>query len=117
VDSAKKPAVKASPTSTLKKVPSLTESSNGTSASASSRRMASNASLNSPRSSSVTSSATKKFGSQTSSGDKGSSMSSRRKSSTAASRDSRFMMLPQVDLKASDELVSVAFLHAYKQSS
>ncbi|CAM0905321.1 unnamed protein product [Alopecurus aequalis] len=104
LDSVKKSVVKASPTSTLKKVPSLTESSNGSSASASSRRMGSNASLHSPRSSSVTSSATKKFGSQTSSGDKGSSVSSRRKSSTAASRDSRFMMLPQVDLKASDEL-------------
>jgi hypothetical protein len=62
----------------------------------------------------VTSSATKKFGSQTSSVDKGSSVSSRRKSSTATSRDSRFMMLPQVDLKASDELVSVAFLYAFE---
>lgn len=104
VDPVKKPTVKASPTSTLKKVPSLTESSNGSTGTASSRRMASNASLNSPRPSSVTSSATKKFGSQTSSVDKGSSVSSRRKSSTATSRDSRFMMLPQVDLKASDEL-------------
>lgn len=46
--------------------------------------------------------------------DKGSSVSSRRKSSTADSRDSRFMMLPQVDLKASDEVVSVAFLLVYQ---
>lgn len=104
VDSVKKPSVKASPTSTLNKVPSLTESSNGSSTTASSRRMASNASLHSPRSSSVTSSVTKKLGSRTSSADKGSSVLSRRKSSTADSRDSRFMMLPQVDLKASDEV-------------
>ncbi|KQK21044.1 187-kDa microtubule-associated protein AIR9 [Brachypodium distachyon] len=104
VDPVKKPAVKASPTSTLKKVPSLTESSNGGSSSASSRRMASNASLDSPRSSSVTSSVTKKMGSRTSLADKGSSVSSRRKSSTADSRDSRFIMLPQVELKASDDV-------------
>ncbi|TKW30421.1 hypothetical protein SEVIR_2G035700v4 [Setaria viridis] len=94
-DLVKRPAVKASPTSTLKKVQSKTESSNGSGGST--RRVASNASLQSPRS--VTSTATKKSGSQTSS-----SVPSRRKSSTADSRDSRFMMLPQVDLKASDEV-------------
>nr|CAB3455681.1 unnamed protein product [Digitaria exilis] len=92
-DLVKKPAVKASPTSTLKKVQSKTESSNGSSGSA--RRVASTASLQSPRS--VASTATKK--SETSS-----SVPSRRKSSTADSRDSRFMMLPQVDFKASDEV-------------
>ncbi|KAJ1287736.1 hypothetical protein BS78_02G033400 [Paspalum vaginatum] len=94
-DSVKKPAVKPSPTSTLKKVQSRTESSNASSGST--RRVASSASLQSPRS--VTSSSTKKLGSQTSSG-----VPSRRKSSTADSRDSRFMMLPQVDFKASDEV-------------
>ncbi|RLN34629.1 hypothetical protein C2845_PM03G19820 [Panicum miliaceum] len=94
-DSVKKPAVKASPTSTLKRVQSKTESSKGSSAST--RRVASNTSLQSPRS--VTSTASKKSGSLTSS-----SVPSRRKSSTADSRDSRFMMLPQVDLKASDEV-------------
>ncbi|WVZ61871.1 hypothetical protein U9M48_011679 [Paspalum notatum var. saurae] len=94
-DLVKKPAVKPSPTSTLKKVQSKTESSNGSSGST--RRVASSASLQSPRS--VTSSSTKKLGSQTSS-----AVPSRRKSSTADSRDSRFMMLPQVDLKASDEV-------------
>ncbi|OEL27617.1 187-kDa microtubule-associated protein AIR9 [Dichanthelium oligosanthes] len=94
-DLVKKPAVKASPTSTLKKVQSKTESSNGSSGST--RRVASNVSLQSPRS--ITSSATKKLGSQTSL-----TVPSRRKSSTADSRDSRFMMLPQVDLKASDEV-------------
>ncbi|KAL5197898.1 hypothetical protein ABZP36_001410 [Zizania latifolia] len=103
VDLTKKPAVKPSPISTLKKVPALTESSNGSSSS-SVRRTASNATLNSPRSPSMTGSVTKKLGSRTSSMDKGSSMPSRRKSSTADSRDSRFMMLPQVDLKASDEV-------------
>ncbi|XP_062189872.1 187-kDa microtubule-associated protein AIR9-like [Phragmites australis] len=101
VDLTKKPAVKASPTSTLKKVQSKTESSNGSSGST--RRVASNTSLHSPRSPSVSSSVTKKLGSQASSADKG-SVSIRRKSSTADSRDSRFMMLPQVDLKASDEV-------------
>ncbi|KAL6880549.1 hypothetical protein ACP4OV_012114 [Aristida adscensionis] len=100
-DLGKKPAVRASPTSTLKKVQSTAESSNGSSGST--RRVASNTSLQSPRSSSITSSVTKKFGSQTSSADKG-SVSSRRRSSAADSRDSRFMMLPQVDLKASDEV-------------
>jgi hypothetical protein len=65
--------------------------------------VASNTSLQSPRS--VTSTATKKSGSQTSS-----SVPSRRKSSTADSRDSRFMMLPQVDLKASDGVVSAVLL-------
>uniref|UniRef100_A0A0E0AFR8 Uncharacterized protein n=1 Tax=Oryza glumipatula TaxID=40148 RepID=A0A0E0AFR8_9ORYZ len=103
VDAMKKPAVKSSPISTLKKVPSLTENSSS-SASSSFRRAASNATLNSPRSPSVTSSVTKKVGSRTSSMDKGSSMPIRKKSSTADSRDSRFMMLPQVDLKASDEV-------------
>jgi hypothetical protein len=97
----KRPGVKASPTSTLKKVQSKTESSNGSSGST--RRVASNTSLQSPRS--VTSTATKKSGSQTSS-----SVPSRRKSSTADSRDSRFMMLPQVDLKASDGVVSAVLL-------
>lgn len=106
VDTMKKPAVKPSPISTLKKVPSLTENSSS-SASSSFRRAASNTTLNSPRSPSVTSSVTKKVGSRTSSMDKGSSMPIRKKSSTADSRDSRFMMLPQVDLKASDEVVSV----------
>lgn len=104
-DLARKPGVKASPTSTLKKVQSKTESSNGSSGST--RRVASNASsVPSPRS--VTSNATKKLGTQTSS-----AMSNRRKSSTADSRDSRFMMLPQVDLKASDEVVSVTLLHFF----
>lgn len=102
-DLAKKPAVKASPTSTLKKLQSKTESSNGSSGST--RRVASSASLQSPRS--VTSNATKKSGSQTSS-----ALPNRRKSSTADSRDSRFMMLPQVDLKASNEVVSAALLHS-----
>uniref|UniRef100_A0A0D9WVG8 Ig-like domain-containing protein n=1 Tax=Leersia perrieri TaxID=77586 RepID=A0A0D9WVG8_9ORYZ len=102
-DSMKKSVVKPSPVSTLKKAPSVTENSNSSSSS-SFRRAASNATLNSPRSPSVTSSATKKLGSRTSSMDKGSSMPTRKKSSTADSRDSRFMMLPQVDLKASDEV-------------
>lgn len=92
-DLVKKPAVKPSPTSTLKKVQSTTESSNASSGST--RR----ASLQSPRS--VTSSSTKKLGSQSQTS---STVPSRRKSSTADSRDSRFMMLPQVDLKASDEV-------------
>ncbi|CAN6203007.1 unnamed protein product [Urochloa humidicola] len=95
-DLVRKLAVKASPTSTLKKVQSKTESSNGSSGST--RRVASsNTSLQSPRS--VTSTATKKSGSLMSS-----SVPSQRKSSTADSRDSRFMMLPQVDFKASDEV-------------
>lgn len=94
-DLARKPAVKASPTSTLKKVQSKTESSNGSSGST--RRVSSNASVPSPRS--VTSNAARKLGTQASS-----AASNRRKSSTADSRDSRFMMLPQVDLKASDEV-------------
>ncbi|GJN10288.1 hypothetical protein PR202_ga28369 [Eleusine coracana subsp. coracana] len=101
VDVTKKPAAKASPTTTLKKVQSKTESSNGSSGSA--RRVASNTSLPSPRSSSVSSNVSKNLGSLASSTDKG-SVSSRRKSSTADSRDSRFMMLPQVDFKASDEV-------------
>ena len=103
-DLAKKPGVKASPTSTLKKVESKTESSNGSSGST--RRVASNASVPSPRS--ITSNSTKKLGTQTSS-----TVPNRRKSSTADSRDSRFMMLPQVDLKASDEVVSATLRHFF----
>lgn len=103
-DLARKPAVKASPTSTLKKVQSKTESSNGSSGST--RRVSSNASVPSPRS--VTSNAARKLGTQASS-----AASNRRKSSTADSRDSRFMMLPQVDLKASDEVVSAIRFHFF----
>jgi hypothetical protein len=107
-DATKKPVVKASPTTALKKVQPKTESSSG-----STRRVASNSFLQSPRTPSVSSNASKKLGSQASSADKG-SVSSRRKSSTADSRDFRLMMMPQVDFKASDEVVSVLFLHFRK---
>ncbi|XP_072986679.1 187-kDa microtubule-associated protein AIR9 [Typha latifolia] len=82
-----------------KKVPSSSvDSSNSRN---SLRRASSSVSSPSLRSPSVTSSS--KLGSSPSSFGR-SSLSSRKKTSTADSRDSRFMMLPQVDVKAGDEL-------------
>ena len=82
------------------KVPSsVLDRSNGRS---SLRRVPS--SVSSPRTPSGTSSF--KSGSLSASIDKGSSLSVRRKSSTPDSREARFMMLPQVDIKAGDDLVS-----------
>ena len=86
--------------SSLKKVPSSTlDNSTGRS---SLRRVPS--SVSSPRTPSGTSSF--KSGSLSASVDKSSSLSGRRKSSTPDSREARFMMLPQVDIKAGDDLVS-----------
>ncbi|XP_058099162.1 187-kDa microtubule-associated protein AIR9 isoform X2 [Magnolia sinica] len=99
-DSARKPAVKPSlSVSTSKRVPSSSLDSSGSS---SLRRMVSKASSPSARSPSVTSGL--KFGSLSSSVDRGSSLSGRRKASTPDSRDSRFMMLPQVEVKAGDDV-------------
>ncbi|KAJ6832033.1 187-kDa microtubule-associated protein AIR9 [Iris pallida] len=89
-ESMRKPSVKPSS-------PSSSVSSSGRS---NLRRVAS--SVSSPRSPTVTSSF--RSGSMSASMDRGSSLSGRRKTSTPDSRDSRFMMLPQVDIKAGDEL-------------
>ncbi|XP_010923670.1 187-kDa microtubule-associated protein AIR9 isoform X1 [Elaeis guineensis] len=99
--STRKLSVRPSPSvSSSKRVPtSPVESSNGRS---SLRRAASNISSPSARSPSVSSSF--KLGSMSSSVDRGSSLSARRKASTPESRDSRLIMLPQVDVKAGDEL-------------
>lgn len=86
--------------SSLKKVPSSKlDSSTGH---GSLRRGPS--SVSSPRTPSGTSSF--RSGSLSKSVDKSSSLSGRRKTSTPDSRDARLMMLPQVDVKAGDDLVS-----------
>ncbi|XP_038987888.1 187-kDa microtubule-associated protein AIR9 isoform X2 [Phoenix dactylifera] len=97
----RKPSVRQLPSVTSsKRVPSSpVDSSNGRS---SLRRAASNISSPSARSPSVSSSF--KFGSMSSSVDRGPSLSRRRKPSTPESRDSRLIMLPQIDVKAGDEL-------------
>lgn len=103
-DSAEKSSVRSSISSatsvpsSLKKVPSsMLDSSTGRS---SLRRVSS--SVSSPRTPSGTSSF--KSGSLSKSMDKSSSLSRRRKTSTPDSRDARLMMLPQVDVKAGDDL-------------
>lgn len=104
LDSVKKPSVRPSLLgSTSKKAPS-SPLDNSTGRSSSLKRVTSNISSPSTRSPRTISSL--KSGSMSSSMDRGSSLSGRRKSSTPDGRDSRFMMLPQVDIKASDELVS-----------
>ncbi|KAJ0980466.1 hypothetical protein J5N97_008721 [Dioscorea zingiberensis] len=102
LDSTKKPSVKPSlSVSASKKTPSSPlDSSTGHSSSF--RRVTSN--ISSPLTRSPRATGSSKSGSISSSVDRGSSLSSRRKTSTADGRDSRFMMLPQVDIKAGDEL-------------
>ncbi|XP_020271153.1 187-kDa microtubule-associated protein AIR9 [Asparagus officinalis] len=85
-------------TSSLKKAPSPTLDSS----TARSRLKRTPSSVSSPRTPSGTSSF--KSGSLSASVDRGSSLSGRRKTSTPDSREARFMMLPQVDVKAGDEL-------------
>lgn len=103
-DSSQKPSVRSSTSSatsvstSLKKVHSPTL--DGSSGRSTLRRMPS--SVSSPRTPSGTSSF--KSGSLSTSADRGSSLSGRRKTSTPDSRDARFMMLPQVDVKAGDDL-------------
>ncbi|KAL5977389.1 hypothetical protein ACLOJK_021735 [Asimina triloba] len=100
-DTARKSAVKPSlSVSASKRVPS---SSLDSSSSSSLRRTVSKVSSPLARSPSITSGS--KFGSLSSSVDRGSSsLSGRRKASTPDSRDSRFMMLPQVETKAGDDV-------------
>ncbi|XP_064982963.1 187-kDa microtubule-associated protein AIR9-like [Musa acuminata AAA Group] len=66
------------------------------------RRVTNNVSSPSGRSPSIMSSS--KMRSTSSSVERSSSLSGRKKTSSSESRDSRFMMLPQVDVKAGDEL-------------
>lgn len=100
--SAQRPSTKASlSVSTTKKAPS---SSSDSTAGSNVRRPISKVSSPSSRSPSVSSSS--KFGSITTSADRGSPLSGRRKTSTPDSRESRFMMLPLVEIKAGDDVVS-----------
>ncbi|KAL5731675.1 microtubule-associated protein air9 [Ranunculus cassubicifolius] len=99
----------------LPRKPSLRESLSG---SASSKRLSSSSidssgsstlrktssKLLSPSARSPSLSSGSKSGSLSSSFDRGSTLSSRRKMSTPESRDSRFMMLPQVEAKAGDDV-------------
>ncbi|XP_077243847.1 outer arm dynein light chain 1 protein [Tasmannia lanceolata] len=100
-DSAPKSSVKSSlSSSTSRRVPSSSLDSSGSS---SLRRTTSKASSPSARSPSITSGS--RFGSLSSSVDRGSSsLSGRRKALTPDSRDSRFIMLPQVEVKAGDDV-------------
>ena len=52
-----------------------------------------------------------KGGSFSTSFDKSSNLSSRKKAGTPESRDSRLIMLPQVENKAGDDVVCLLFLH------
>ncbi|KAH7661175.1 Leucine rich repeat proteins some proteins containing F-box protein [Dioscorea alata] len=102
LDSVKKPSVRPSLSGTTSKKAPSSPLDNSTGRSSRLKRVTSNISSPSTRSPRTISSL--KSGSMSSSMDRGSSLSGRRKSSTPDGRDSRFMMLPQVDIKASDEL-------------
>ncbi|XXG74688.1 hypothetical protein AAC387_Pa07g3344 [Persea americana] len=101
-DSTRKPTVKpALSISTSKRVPSSSLDSSGSSSNT--RRTVSKISSPLARSPLITSGS--RFGSLSSSVDRGSSsLSGRRKASTPDSRDSRFIMLPQVEIKAGDDV-------------
>lgn len=107
LDTAKKPLVRpaSSVSSSSRKAPS---SSLDSSSSTSARRTVSKLSSPSARSQSVSS--TLRSGSLSSSQDRSSTLSGRRKGSTPESRDSRFIVLPQVEIKASDDVVSIILL-------
>ncbi|KAJ4980259.1 hypothetical protein NE237_031096 [Protea cynaroides] len=99
-DSVEKPSVRSSLSlSSSKRVPSLSLDSSGSNTL---RRSVSKVSSPSTRSPSVTSGS--KFGSLSASVGKGSSLSGRRKTSTPESRDSRFIVLPQVEIKGGDDV-------------
>ncbi|XP_064970578.1 187-kDa microtubule-associated protein AIR9-like isoform X1 [Musa acuminata AAA Group] len=99
-DLTRNPLVKPSTVSSLRRfTTSSVDSPNGCS---SLRKVDSNVSSPSGRSPSVTSSF--KLGSMSASIDRGSSLSGRKKTLTPESRDSRFMMLPRVDVKAGVEM-------------
>ncbi|CAL5345394.1 unnamed protein product [Camellia sinensis] len=100
-DSGKKSSVKpSSSTSSSKRVPS---SSLDSTASSTTRKVVLKTSSLSPRTPSVTNGS--KGRSSTSSVDRSSGLSGRRKVGTPESRDSRFIMLPQVEIKAGDDVV------------
>ncbi|KAF9588966.1 hypothetical protein IFM89_017645 [Coptis chinensis] len=80
----------------------LSSSSLDSSSSSTLRKTGSKVNSPSPRSPSISSSS--KFSSLSSSVDRGSTLSSRRKGSTPESRDSRFIVLPQVETKAGDDV-------------
>ncbi|KAI8001985.1 187-kDa microtubule-associated protein AIR9 [Camellia lanceoleosa] len=99
-DSGKKSSVKpSSSTSSSKRVPSTALDST---ASSTTRKVVSKTSSLSPRTPSVTNGS--KGRSSTSSVDRSSGLSGRRKVGTPESRDSRFIMLPQVEIKAGDDV-------------
>ncbi|KAG9439115.1 hypothetical protein H6P81_019280 [Aristolochia fimbriata] len=105
LDSVKKSSIKSSiSVSTTRRIPTSSLDSSGTSNLRRSISKVSSPSARSPsaRSPSVTSSL--KLSSLSSSVDRGSSLSGRRKTSTPDSRESRFMMLPQVEVKAGDDV-------------
>ncbi|XP_028090834.1 187-kDa microtubule-associated protein AIR9 [Camellia sinensis] len=99
-DSGKKSSMKpSSSTSSSKRVPS---SSLDSTASSTTRKVVLKTSSLSPRTPSVTNGS--KGRSSTSSVDRSSGLSGRRKVGTLESRDSRFIMLPQVEIKAGDDV-------------
>ncbi|XP_068655160.1 187-kDa microtubule-associated protein AIR9-like isoform X2 [Aristolochia californica] len=105
LDSAKKTSIKSSlSVSTNRRIPSSSLDSSGSSSLKRTISKVSSPSVRSPsaRSPSVTSSL--KLSSLSSSVDRGSSLSGRRRTSTPDSRESRFMMLPQVEVKAGDDV-------------
>ncbi|KAK7304069.1 hypothetical protein RJT34_15087 [Clitoria ternatea] len=100
-----KPALSVSASSSSRRVGSSSVDSTGSSISGSSaRRMVKKVSSPSSSVQSPTVSSGLKTGSLSSSQDRGSSLSGRRKGSTPDSKDSRFIVLPQVDIKANDDL-------------
>ncbi|XP_043702000.1 187-kDa microtubule-associated protein AIR9 [Telopea speciosissima] len=101
-DSIKKPSLRPSlsiSSSSSKRLPSSSLDSSGSSTI---RRSVSKVSSPSTRSPSVTSGS--RIGSLSASVDKSSSLSGRRKASTPDSRDSRFIVLPQVEIKGGDDV-------------
>ncbi|OVA18980.1 Leucine-rich repeat [Macleaya cordata] len=100
-DSVRKPSVRSSLSSvSSKRVPSSSLDSSGNSSTL--RKSVPKLYSPSGRSPSITSGL--KYGSLSSSVDRGSSLSGRRRTSTSESRDSRFIVLPQVEIKAGDDL-------------
>lgn len=105
-DFSKRSSTRPSPTSvsSIKRVPSTSLDSTGSSSSL--RKSVAKVSSPSSRSPSVSSGS--KTGSLSTSMDRSSNLSGRKKVGTPESRDSRFIMLPQVEIKAGDDVVIVA---------
>ncbi|KAK9267176.1 hypothetical protein L1049_009596 [Liquidambar formosana] len=99
---AKKPSIKPALSVSSSSSRRVTSSSLDSSGSSTVRKAVSKVSSSSARSPSVTSGS--RLGSLSSSLDRSSSLSGRKKAATPESRDSRFIVLPQVEIKAGDDV-------------